>query len=125
MELSLRTPVRVSALWCGMIKVRFCWLPDQVFLHGDPGRVVTEAILAIKLLLHPSLIEAKGAIIEGDCMNVLNYCSNTLRRSFWLDGIFQEVDLSILTEFNQVLFHHVQWEANPLADFCAKFRADL
>ncbi|KAK8951015.1 hypothetical protein KSP39_PZI003143 [Platanthera zijinensis] len=65
--------------------------------------------------------EAKGVILEGDCKNVLDFCSRSLQRAAWCDPTFMEQELSFLAELNQVLFRHIPREANRLADFCAKF----
>ncbi|KAK8958120.1 hypothetical protein KSP40_PGU017523 [Platanthera guangdongensis] len=42
--------------------------------HWDPGRVELEAVLAIRWVLLPALLEAKGIIIDGDAANVLDFC---------------------------------------------------
>ncbi|KAK8957251.1 hypothetical protein KSP39_PZI001270 [Platanthera zijinensis] len=90
--------------------------------HWDPGQVELAALLSLRRLITPTMLEAKGVILEGDCKNVLDFCSRSLQRATWCDStIFVEQELSFLAELNQVLFRHIPREANRLADFCAKF----
>ncbi|KAK8945760.1 hypothetical protein KSP40_PGU004239 [Platanthera guangdongensis] len=89
--------------------------------HWDPGQVEFAALLSLRRLLTPAMLEAKGIIIEGDCKNVLDVCRNSLRRANWNDATFIAHDLYFLAELNQLLIRHIPREANRLADFCATY----
>lgn len=93
------------------------------FQHWDPGGVEMAALLAIRRFVTPSMLAAKGAIIECDCKPVRDYCDRALKRSTWLENSFLSQDIAVLNEFNQVLLRLLPREVNRLTDFCAKFGA--
>ncbi|KAK8956307.1 hypothetical protein KSP40_PGU020698 [Platanthera guangdongensis] len=88
--------------------------------HWDPGRVELEAILAIRWVVLPTLLEARGIIIEGDATNVLDFCSKAAWGSARPNTFPGDGDLSFLTEFAAVWFQHVDRRANRVADHCAR-----
>ncbi|KAK8928313.1 Autophagy-related protein 18a [Platanthera zijinensis] len=56
--------------------------------HWDPGRVELEVLLSLWRILTPSMLAAKGVIIEGDCKSVLDFCSSMVpKASLFVHGL--------------------------------------
>ncbi|KAK8970008.1 hypothetical protein KSP40_PGU022217 [Platanthera guangdongensis] len=89
-----------------LVAAGFAWL------HWDPCRVEIEAVVAIRRIVSPALLEARGVIVEGDATNVLDFCTLSARNSARPSSLLPNVDLSFLSEFTTVRFQHVWQGAN-------------
>ncbi|KAK8935604.1 hypothetical protein KSP39_PZI013846 [Platanthera zijinensis] len=88
--------------------------------HWDPGRVEFEPVCSIRRIVQPTLLNARGVIIEGDAANVMDFCSNVAKQTARSIVSQMEEDLTFLWEFSAVRFQYIGRAANRVADFCAR-----
>ncbi|KAI0530900.1 hypothetical protein KFK09_000448 [Dendrobium nobile] len=83
-----------------------------------------EAVVDIRDLLQSWMFDSSGIIIESDNVNVITFLQDSLKKVDWHLDNWPAKELHFLSDFNKVIFHHVNRECNKVADFCATLALD-
>ncbi|PKU86229.1 hypothetical protein MA16_Dca002060 [Dendrobium catenatum] len=91
-------------------------------IHWDIAQKELLAILSLRDLIKDWMLEAKGIVIEGDNINVINIFQNALKKNKWNHEEFlNPKDLDFLHNFQHFIFSFVNRDCNKLANFCANY----
>ncbi|KAL0912066.1 hypothetical protein M5K25_018011 [Dendrobium thyrsiflorum] len=88
-------------------------------LHWDNGFLELFAFRSLRRVIKEWMLEAKGLVIEGDNVNVINYLQESFFKVVNLGDKEVLEDFSFLMGFDSIIFNHVNRGCNKLADCCA------
>lgn len=88
--------------------------------HWDPGGAEMAALKVLGEFLPPSFFAVAGALIEGDCSNMIDYCRRSTANGGGSWDVRDADGLEFLREFAQISFQLVRRSANRAADVCSK-----